>query len=138
MSTLYILIFTSLFLQMIIKISGNHILQLRQFSEAYQAKSTLNMSEYLLNEYVEINEEIPDKGKITTSLGQVTINRTEDNVFLLTVTLSNNMQYNQSFHIDTTIPDNALLEVLEEKNTDSHLKEETTEETIEFQPIEEY
>lgn len=103
MSTLFFLVFTGLFTQMLIKISGNHIIQLRQFSEAYQAKAALNMSESILKQYIESNKEAPEKGKITTSIGLVNLQKRSEEEFMLKVTLANGMEYYQYVDIDVPV-----------------------------------
>lgn len=114
MSTLFFLVFTGLFTQMLIRISGNHIIQLRQFSEAYQAKTALNMSESILKDYIETHEEVPTKGKINTSIGPINLKKMTDDEFILKVTLANGMEYHQ--FVDIEIP------VVEELEPDLELE----------------
>lgn len=100
-STLFFLMFSGLFSHSIIKISGNQIMQLRQFSTSYHAKGALNMSEELLKTYIEENNDIPEQGQIKTSIGNVEINKESEKLFQLTITLENNQEISKDVSIKT-------------------------------------
>src|SRR5690625_7761003 len=93
--------FSGLFSHSIIKISGNQIMQLRQFSTSYHAKGALNMSEELLKTYIEENNDIPEQGQIKTSIGNVEINKESEKLFQLTITLENNQEISKDVSIKT-------------------------------------
>ncbi len=123
-STLFFLIFSGLFSQSLIKISGNHILQLQQISSAYEAKTTLNMSKELLRQQA-ATEEMPEKGSMITSAGTVLIERQEtpaEFIFTLTLTTNTNMQYSDEFVL-----------VLPEEEEDVEANDEETEEREELE-----
>ena len=129
-STLFFLIFSGLFSQSIIKISGNHIIQLQQISSAYQAKTALNMSKELLKQKTEL-EEIPEKGSMTTSLGTILIKRREtatEYIFTLTLTTNSEAQYSDQLTITRS---EAEEERPEEQNEETEAKEDTKKETHE-------
>lgn len=114
-STLFFLIFSGLFSQSLIKISGNHIVQLQQLSSAYEAKTTLNMSKEILKQKVE-REEIPKEGSIVTSAGTVLIEREEissEYIFTLTLTTNKRGQYSDEFVV--ALPEEEDTEVNEEE-----------------------
>lgn len=98
-STLFFLMFSGLFSHSIIKISGNQITQLRQFSTSYQAEGALNMGEGLLKTYIEENDDIPKQGQIKTSIGDIEINKQSEELFQLTITLGNNQKVSKDVQI---------------------------------------
>lgn len=107
-STLFFLMFSGLFSHSIIKISGNQIMQLRQFSTSYHAKGALNMSEELLKTYIEENNDIPEQGQIKTSIGNVEINKESEELFQLTITLENNQEISKDVSIKANKSDEDL------------------------------
>lgn len=98
-STLFFLMFSGLFSHSIIKISGNQIIQLKQFSTSYHAKGALNMSKELLDTYIEENNDIPEQGQIKTSIGDVEIRKKSENLLQLTITLENNQTISKDVSI---------------------------------------
>ncbi len=123
-STLFFLIFSGLFSQSLIKISGNHILQLQQISSAYEAKTTLNMSKELLRQKAD-TEEIPEKGSILTSAGTVLVERQEapaEYIFTLTLTTNTKTQYSDEFVLE-----------LPQEEKDTKAKDEETDEKEEIE-----
>lgn len=93
LSALWLLIFSGIFSQGIIKISANHIIQLKQISTAYQAKSALNMSEQLLKKYIQENTQLPEEGTIQTSVGTITVTKKSKTKYMLILTEENQEQY---------------------------------------------
>lgn len=95
LSTLFFLMFSGLFAQSMIKVSSNHIIQLRQLVMAYEAKSALNLSaEMLLQEINENN--LPEKGVLKTSEGNIVItskSSKEERVYVLSLKTNNSSQY---------------------------------------------
>lgn len=123
-STLFFLIFSGLFSQSLIKISGNHILQLQQISSAYEVKTTLNMSKELLRQKAD-TEEIPEKGSILTSAGTVLVERQEapaEYIFTLTLTTNTKTQYSDEFVLE-----------LPQEEKDTKAKDEETDEKEEIE-----
>jgi hypothetical protein len=93
--------FSGLFSQSMIKIAGNQIIQYRQISTAYEAKSALNMSKQLLRREVE-EKSPPENGSITTSVGTVKIEQEEnEESFIIALTLMTNSgaEYSDSLSI---------------------------------------
>lgn len=123
-STLFFLMFSGLFSHSIIKISGNQIMQLRQFSTSYHAKGALNMSEELLRTYIKENNDIPEHGQIKTSIGDVEISKKSEELFQLTITLENNQKISKDVSIEADKSDEDL-----EKEEDKQ-KEEADEEAM--------
>lgn len=100
-STLFFLMFSGLFAQSMIKIVGNQMIQFRQISSAYQAKSALNMSKELLRQEINKND-IPNGGTINTSMGPVIIKREErkeEYTFELILIINSGEQYSDDFTI---------------------------------------
>lgn len=113
-STLFFLIFSGLFSHSIIKISTHQIVQLRQYSSAYQAKGALNMSEELLYKYILENEDTPSSGRIKTSAGDIEMVKESDDKFILKLTLKNGVQYFKETKVDVKSQD---IDVEEENET---------------------
>ena len=88
-STIFFLVFSGLFSHSLIRISGNQIMQLRQFKTAYEAKAAMNMGEVLLEDYMEEENISPKKGKIKTSVGDINIKKKSEINYQLTITLEN-------------------------------------------------
>lgn len=102
LSTLFLLVLTGLFLQGVIKISTNHIIQLNQISSAYQAKTALNMSERILKDYIlENSDELPAKANISSSVGNIEIKKNTSNDYDAVITQNNGMQFNKTIKIDS-------------------------------------
>lgn len=90
LSTVFFLMFSGLFAQSMIKVASNHVIQLRQLSSAYEAKSALNISEEFLLQETRENE-FPAEGLIATSEGPVVIkSKVNENEYLYTLTLTTN------------------------------------------------
>lgn len=119
-STLFFLIFSGLFSHSIIKISGQQIMQLRQFATAYEAKGALNMSEELLKNYIDKNKEYPKQGHIKTSIGNIEIKQQSKEFFQLIITLENGIKFSR----DVKVPINISEENLEDTKEESNLTEE--------------
>lgn len=113
-STLLFLIFSGLFSHSIIKISTHQIVQLRQYSSAYQAKGALNMSEELLYKYILENEDTPSSGRIKTSAGDIEMVKESDDKFIFKLTLKNGVQYFKETKVDVKSQD---IDVEEENET---------------------
>lgn len=98
-STLFFLLFSSIFTVSMIRISGNQILQYNQLTIAYESKAALNMAENLLLEYV--NEHGPVKeGSVQTSIGEINLSVVDESkgiTYLLT--LEGDTGYNYSKEI---------------------------------------
>ena len=98
-STLFFLLFSSIFTASMIRISGNQILQYNQLTIAYESKAALNMAENLLLEYV--NEHGPVKeGSVQTSIGEINLSVVDESkgiTYLLT--LEGDTGYNYSKEI---------------------------------------
>lgn len=98
-STLFFLLFSSIFTASMIRISGNQILQYNQLTIAYESKAALNMVENLLLEYV--NEHGPVKeGSVQTSIGEINLSVVDESkgiTYLLT--LEGDTGYNYSKEI---------------------------------------
>lgn len=111
-STLFFLIFSGLFSHSVIKISSHQIIQLRQYSSAYQAKGALNMGEELLKNYVQENNDVPTSGKINTSVGDIVMMKESEDKFIFKITLKNGITYFKNVEMDI-------------KNSDNKVEEET-------------
>lgn len=98
-STLFFLLFSSIFTASMIRISGNQILQYNQLTISYESKAALNMAENLLLEYV--NEHGPVKeGSVQTSIGEINLSVVDESkgiTYLLT--LEGDTGYNYSKEI---------------------------------------
>lgn len=109
-STLFFLLFTGLFSQSIIKISSYQIIQLRQYSSAYEAKGTLNMGEKLLIDYITENQENPSSGRLKTSTGDIEMVKESDDKYIFKITLKNGMIYFKEANISLKTENNGLKE----------------------------
>lgn len=115
--------FSGLFSQSMIKISGNQIMQFRQIYTAYEAKSALNMSKNLLKKQVE-EDQYPMVGSIHTSIGTVSIDgeeKAEEIIFTLTLTTDTGTQYSDKLSVLILEPE------LEEELEESPLEEPPVE-----------
>src|SRR5699024_3457693 len=88
-STIVFSVFSGLFSNSLIRISGDQIMQLRQFKTAYGSKAVMNMGEVLLEDYIEEEKISPKKGKIKTSVGDINIKKKSEINYQLTITLEN-------------------------------------------------
>lgn len=105
LSTVFFLMFSGLFAQSMIKVAGNHVIQLRQLSGAYEAKSALNISEEILLQETRENE-LPVEGLIKTSEGRVSIkSKVNENEYLYTLTLTTNNGAQFSKDLIVAIPE---------------------------------
>lgn len=101
LSTLYLLILTGIFSQSIIKTSANYIIQLNQISSTYQAKAALNMSERVLKDYIVDNDyELPEKVKLSSSIGDIKGIKISDDEYELVITQENGNQLNEKVKIE--------------------------------------
>ena len=101
-STLFLLVLTGIFLQGVIKISANHIIQLNQISSTYQAKTALNMSEKILKDYIlENNDELPNKAEISSSAGNIEIRKNTSNDYDAVITQKNGLKFNKKIKIES-------------------------------------
>jgi len=113
LTTLFFLVLSGLFSHAIVKISVNQIIQLHQFSTAYQAKGALNMGEEILQSEIEKNNRIPTNGSISTSLGEIKMMRISEDTFQLTLTIENGKKFSKNHEINfsreeaTEQPENA-------------------------------
>lgn len=72
LSTLYLLMLAGIFLQGMVKISTNHIIQLNQLSTTYQMKTAIHLSEQLIKDYIiDHPEDLPEKMLFTSSAGNI-------------------------------------------------------------------
>lgn len=101
LSTLYLLILTGIFSQSIIKTSANYIIQLNQISSAYQTKVAVNMTERILKDYiVENNYELPETGKISSSIGNIEVMKITDEEYEVIITQRNGNKVNEKIKIE--------------------------------------
>lgn len=101
LSTLYLLILTGIFSQSIIKTSANYIIQLNQISSAYQTKAAVNMTERILKDYiVENNYELPETGKISSSIGNIEVMKITDEEYEVIITQRNGNKVNEKIKIE--------------------------------------
>lgn len=124
-STLLFLVFSGLFSHSVIKISGHQIIQLRQFSRAYEAKGAINIGEELLNTYIEKEDIPPKKGQVRTSVGAIDIKKKSEVIYQLSLTLDNGEVFSKEVKIQPKIIDEEELtekidNKVEEKNVEEH------------------
>lgn len=112
-STLFFLIFSGLFSHSVIKISSHQIIQLRQYSTAYQAKGALNMGEELFKKYVQENDDVPTSGKINTSVGDIVMMKESEDKFIFKITLKNGITYFKNVKMDIKKSENKVEEETE-------------------------
>lgn len=124
-STLFFLVFSGLFSHSMIKISGNQIMQLRQFSTAYKAKGAMNIGEELLKTYLEEENEPPERGQIRTSVGDIFIKKKSDVSYQLLLTLNNGANFSR----EVKVPSKRIEEPIEETEIEPNVKDDNLEET---------
>lgn len=100
LSTLFLLVLTGIFLQSVIKISANNIIQLNQISSAYQAKAALNMSERILKDHIVANNELPRKVELSSSIGNIQIVKNTGNSYKAVITHENGVQFSKEIAIE--------------------------------------
>lgn len=126
LSTLFLLVLMGVFLQSVVKISANHIIQLNQLSSAYQAKTALNMSEKILKDYIIANnDQLPEKAEIASSVGDVEVLKNDKNGYDAVITQKNGVQFKKEIEVEHYAND---------EETDDYL--ELFEENL-FTPIDE-
>ncbi len=95
------LILSGIFTHGMIKLSTNHLIQLRQLSSAYQAKAALNMGEILLNEHIISRDyELPERAIIATSMGEVQLIKKTTNEYQATIIQTNKDEFSKDIKID--------------------------------------
>lgn len=103
LSTLFMLILSGIITQSIIKISTNHIIQLNQLSDNYQAKTALNMAENMLHCHILNGNQLLKKGKIVSSVGEIEVKRKNEIEYELILTQKNNRKLSQMIEIETDL-----------------------------------
>lgn len=119
--------FSGVFAQGVVKVASSQLIQLKQFSSAYQAKTALMMSDKILKNYIEDNDDdMPETGKVKTSVGEVHIVKISENEYRSSILLSNGITYSSDTWIE-------ILEVEEEpeEELDEDLEEDVVDETDE-------
>lgn len=111
-STMIFLIFSGLFAQSMITISGNHLIQLKQITASYQARTSLNMAKEILLQ--EIDEgSFPETGLVQTSIGDIEITPGEDEgeiYYLLILQTDSGTTYSDQISIVVPESDSTLHE----------------------------
>lgn len=115
LSTLFLLVLVGLLMQSVVKISSNYIVQLNQIASSYQAKTALNLTEASLYGYiVNNNNQLPEKGELSTSVGPIKVKQTQKNKYRATLTQENGIEYTKIFKI-THIETNEAIEINDER-----------------------
>lgn len=99
------------------------MIQLKQLSTAYEAKSALTLSKQMLKEEM-TTEDIPAEGIINTSVGEVVIKRTDTEdayTFTLTLTTTSGEEYLDDLQVNILETE----ENLEESEEEPQVEEES-------------
>lgn len=121
-STIFLLFFTALFSQSMIRISASQLVQLQQVATAYQAKTALNISEKILMDYI-ANNGLPNRGEINTSNGIVKIEKKKDYLYELTLIQANNDRISKDVIIEFQEVDNEVEDVIENSEDTEDVEE---------------
>lgn len=93
------------------------------------------MSKELLNKYsIDNHYELPESGRVRTSVGDVVITKVSENTFKTVVTLSNNVQYSEDVIIE--IPEIVEEEIQEEEELEEELLPGTNNEGMDDERVE--
>lgn len=115
LSTLFLLMLSGILTQGAVRVLSSQLIQLKQFSAAYQAKTALNMSNKLLKHYIENNDDqLPETGKVKTSIGEVTIRKIAENEYQSSLRLENGLTYTSDIWIDIPEVEETKEEVIDE------------------------
>lgn len=116
LSTLFLLVLTGIFLQSVIKISANYIIQLNQLSTAYQAKTALNMSEKILGDYIiENNDTFPEQVELLSSVGKIMITKNRNDSYDATITQPNGVAFHKIIELEVYVNGDKEAENKEER-----------------------
>lgn len=101
LSTLYLLVLAGIFLQGMIKISSNHIIQLNQLSSTYQLKTALNITEQFIENYiVDNNYEPPEKFQLSSSVGEIKGKKTFNDEYEIVIIHENGNLFEEIIKIE--------------------------------------
>jgi len=94
LSTFHLLFFVSFLILSLTGIIYNQMMQLQQFSQAYEAKALIEMSEAVLQDKLEWED--VEKGTVYFTQGKVDIEKVSDTEYELSARLNNNYTSSQN------------------------------------------
>lgn len=123
LSTLFLLVLIGIFMQSMIKISSNHIVQLNQIASSYQARTALNLTVQSVSNYIDKNDgKFINRASFLTSVGKVKIKQLTHNKYRAILIQEDGFEYTKIFEISSleTDAETKIIEV--EQTIDSEVE----------------